>query len=352
MAVDMFKLALECGCAAKVSAGQLAGVFKKLYLPRSPNLLVGPETLDDAGIYKLDEECCLVQSVDFFPPVARDPVDYGRIAAANSLSDIYAMGGTPLTALAIVCFPASSVPIDVLTDITQGAVEKLTEAGAVLAGGHSIVDSAPKYGLAVTGIVHLDKYLDNARAKPGDVLILTKPLGTGITLMAVKAEMAGAEREKTAVESMASLNAAASRIAVESGVRACTDITGFGMLGHSCRLAEASGVSLELFLDAIPKLDGVIEYAQMGLLSALTYGNREYVGERVRFDESLSLAERDLMFDPQTSGGLLIAVPPETADACLQKLNSALPTPCDIVGRVTERLEQETVSVLRNARGD
>jgi selenide,water dikinase len=287
--------------------------------------------------------------VDFFPPVARRPVDYGRIAAANSLSDVYAMGGSPLTALGIVCCPSESVEPGVLQEITRGAVEKLEEAGAVLAGGHSVVDPLLKFGLAVTGEVHPDRILDNAGARPGNLLILTKPLGTGVTIMAAKAGMASAAQEEAANSSMATLNAEASRLALECGATACTDVTGFGLLGHAVQLARASGVSLEVRCDRIPRLDAVLEFAAAGLLSGATYANRKYVGEAVEFSRGVQLADQDLLFDPQTSGGLLIACPPDGAERLIAGARERLTTPCAIVGRV---LEEKTAPAIRVVKGD
>ena len=348
MPVDLFGLDCECGCAAKIPAGRLACILGNLDLPASPALLVGAETLDDAGVYRISDDQCLVQTVDFFPPVARDPHTYGRIAAANSLSDVYAMGGKPLTALAVVCFPAESLGPEVLEEITRGAVETLKEADAILLGGHSIVDPQPKYGLAVTGVVQPDGIMDNARARPGDLLLLTKPLGTGVTIMAAKAGIASREQEKTANRSMATLNCEASRIALECDVISCTDVTGFGLLGHAMQMAKASGVSLEIWIDQIPELDGALGFAATGLLSGATYANREYVGDSVEFSKDIELAEQDLLFDPQTSGGLLICCPQDKVDELLGQADKRITTPHAVVGRVAERRNAALISVLRN----
>jgi selenide,water dikinase len=347
MSVDLFECAAECGCAAKVPAGELSSMLTDLDLPSSPKLLVGPQTLDDAGVYQLAGGQCLVQTVDFFPPVARRPVDYGRIAAANSLSDVYAMGGTPLTALAVVCCPSNSLEPGVLKEITGGAVEKLEEAGAVLVGGHSVVDPILKFGLAVTGTVECERILDNAGVRRGDLLILTKPLGTGITIMALKAGMAAPEQEDAANRSMATLNAEASRLALECGATGCTDVTGFGLLGHAVQMARASKVSLEIWCARLPKLDGVLDYAASGLLSGATYGNRKYVGDAVEFAEDVALAEQDLLFDPQTSGGLLVACPPERAEAFIAGADERLEAPCAVVGSATEAGEVPSIRVVR-----
>jgi selenide,water dikinase len=349
MKVDLFSLGFECGCAAKIPADRLRDILKDLDLPTNAAMLVGPETLDDAGIYKISEDQYLVQTVDYFPPVARDPYMYGQIAAANSLSDVYAMGGKPMTALAIVCFPASDLEPEVLKEITRGAVVKLREADTVLLGGHSIVDPQPKYGLAVTGMVSPDHLMDNAHVKPGDVLILTKPLGTGVTIMAAKGGIATKEQEAEANRCMAELNATASQIAREHGVKSCTDITGFGLLGHAIQMARASNVSMELWTDHVPRLDGALEFAGMGLLSAATYSNRKYVGDAAEFDDDVDLAEQDLVFDPQTSGGLLVACEEAQADKLLAALKDKLPTACEVVGKAM-RADGETRIQVRSSR--
>lgn len=321
--IDLFALTAECGCAAKLPAGQLAGILRGITLRPDPAVLVGPETLDDAGIYALDDEQCLVQTLDFFPPVARDPYTYGQIAAANSLSDVYAMGGRPLTALAIVCFPATQLPLEALAEMTRGATDKLAEARCALLGGHSVIDSVPKYGFAITGLVPRARVTDNAHMQPGDALVLTKPLGTGLTIMAVKAGMATEAQEAAANRSMATLNAEAARLGALHGVHAATDITGFGLLGHAMQMAKASGVSLEFFANALPRLDGVQGFAEMGLCAAATYSNRAYVGDAVGFDPAISLADQDLCFDPQTSGGLLLACPGDRVQHLCADLEAA-----------------------------
>ncbi len=349
MPIDLFASVTECGCAAKVPAQELAGLLRGLELPTSPAVLVGPETLDDAGVYRLSDEQCLVQTVDFFPPVARDPEDYGRIAAANSLSDVYAMGGTPLTALAIVCFPSQLVRQGVLGAVTRGAVEKLREAGCALLGGHSVLDPQPKFGLAVTGLVRRDAMLTNAAARPGDLLVLTKPLGTGTTIMAVRAGLAGAEQERAANRTMATLNAKAAALALRCGVRCATDVTGFGLLGHALQLARAGGVALELQFEGVPLLEGVLGFAEQGLLSAAAYTNRDYAGDAVRFDDDVPEPARDLLCDPQTSGGLLLCCPPARVAELLAGARTELSTPCGVVGRVVEKSGGPTIAVHRQA---
>jgi len=324
-------------------------MLEELDLPSNPALIVGPRTLDDAGVYKISDDQCLVQTVDYFPPPARDPHSYGQIAAANSLSDVYAMGGKPITALAVVCVPAVSPGPEILKETTRGASDKLREAGVVLVGGHSVVDPQIKFGLAVTGIVHPDKIMDNAHARTGDVLILTKPLGTGVLIMATRGGLASQKQEEEANRCMSTLNAEASRIALEYGVVSCTDVTGFGLLGHAYQMARASGVSMEININDMPKLEGALEYAAMGLLSAATYTNREYVGAAAEFDGDIQLPEQDLLFDPQTSGGLLIACPEDRAERMMARMKKVLSTPCGVVGSVAEPTGTPTIRVKRSA---
>lgn len=336
MTVDMFEYGTECGCAAKVSGQDLNNMFQGVRVPTSPAVLVGPDSFDDAGAYRLSTEQCLVQTVDFFPPVARDPEEYGRIAAANALSDIYAMGGKPVTALAIICIPSKLVAMGVLGAMMNGAIEKLHEAGCVLLGGHSVLDPQPKFGLSVTGLIHPHELLTNSKAHPGDILVLTKPLGIGVTLMAIRAGLANADQERAANRSMAALNAKAAELAKRCDAQCVTDITGFGFLGHAMQLAHASGVELELGIDGMPFLDGASSFAEQGLLSAAAYNNRTYVGDAVQFDDNIALKSRDLLYDPQTSGGLLICCPPSRAAHLIGWAQEQLSTPCGVVGQVVK----------------
>jgi len=351
MQVDLFECVTECGCAAKVPAKELAGMLGGVQVPTSPAVIVGPETLDDAGVYQISTDQCLVQTVDFFPPVARTPEDYGRIAAANALSDVYAMGAKPLTALAVACFPSKLVKDGVLRAVTQGAAEKLREAGCVLLGGHSILDPQAKFGLSVTGVIHPQDVFTNAKARPGDVLVLTKPIGTGVTIMAIRAAMASAEQERRANLSMASLNAKAAALARRCGVVCVTDITGFGLLGHAMQLARASGVALEIGFDGVPLLDGALGFAESGLLSAAAYSNRDYVGDSVQFGDDVPLPARDLLFDPQTSGGLLMCCPADRVSDLAMWSRGELSTPCGVVGRVVDATEGPIIKVTRRAFG-
>lgn len=292
-------------------------------LVSNENVIVGIETSDDAGVYRLNESTALIQTVDFFTPIVDDPYLFGSIAAANALSDIYAMGGKPLVAMNIVCYPTKDGDLETLRQILHGGAAKVAEAGAVILGGHSVEDREPKYGLAVTGIVAPDQVITNRAARPGDVLILTKPLGTGIIATASKADLAPPESFETAVRTMATLNAAASLAMRRAGVQACTDITGFGLLGHAYEMAAASGVSLVIFASAIPLLPGVLDLAAQGLIPAGAHANRNYLCDKVSFDQDVPLVLQDVMFDPQTSGGLLIAAPKDRAASLLEDLHAA-----------------------------
>ena len=270
---------------------------------------MGFEGSEDAGVYKISPEVALIQTVDFFTPIVDDPYDFGRIAAANALSDVYAMGGKPITAMNIVCFPAGKMDMSILKETLRGGLEKVEESGAVLVGGHSVEDDEFKYGLSVTGIVHPEKVVRNSTARVGDALVLTKPIGTGIVNTALKGDMAEEKHVKKALEVMAELNKKASEGMVKVGVSACTDVTGFGLLGHLLEMLKASGVGAEVYVDAVPVLPGVLEYASMGLVPAGTRRNIEFFKGFVEGEvDDVTL---DVLFDPQTSGGLLISVPDE-----------------------------------------
>jgi len=281
-----------------------------LELPSDPNLIVGIERVDDAGVYKLTEELALIHTVDFFTPIVDDPYWFGQIAAANALSDVYAMGGKPLTAMNIVCFPVRDLGIEVLQEVLRGGLEKLKEAGVVLVGGHSVEDQEMKYGLAVIGLVHPNRVIRNQGARPGDLLVLTKPIGTGVVSTAIKAQLAGEETVRRVTLLMAELNRKASEAMVEVGVSACTDVTGFGLLGHACEMVDGTAVGLRIYASRVPFLEEALEWASMGLLPGGAYRNREYRKHMVS-NEGVEEVVFDLLFDPQTSGGLLIAVPKE-----------------------------------------
>jgi selenide,water dikinase len=296
-----------------------AQVLRSLPRPNDRNLIVGTDHFDDAGVYRLDANTAIVVTVDFFPPLVDDAYTFGRIAAANSLSDIYAMGARPLTALNIVAFPDKDVPIEVLGEILRGGAERVQASGAVIAGGHSIRDSEIKYGLAVTGIVHPDRVLTNGGARPGDVLVLSKPLGSGILTSAAKAGKIAEPELAEAVEVMIELNEGACAAALEVGAQAVTDITGFGLLGHAFEMAQASGRTLELQAASVPLMARSLELARAGVVTRAHKSTLDYLGNRLKVrgvEESLV----HVLADAQTSGGLLIAVPADRAEALLAGL--------------------------------
>ncbi|CAM2845218.1 selenide, water dikinase SelD [Hathewaya histolytica] len=297
------------------------------------NLLVGIETADDAAVYKLTDELAAIQTLDFFTPVVDDPYMFGQIAAANSLSDVYAMGGKPSVALNIVCFP-NCLDIDILGDILKGGADKVKESGAVVIGGHSVSDDEPKYGLSVMGIVHPDKILKNYGSRPGDILILTKPLGTGILNTAIKAGLASDDAYNKAVKVMSTLNKYSAEIITKYEISACTDITGFGIMGHCYEMAEGSNVTLKIYSSKLPYIEEAEEYAKMGLVPAGAYSNRNYLEGKYEIRRSQSWID-DLLFDPQTSGGLLVSCSMDEGEKIIKELNT-LDIKSSIIGEVTE----------------
>lgn len=305
------------------------------YLPATahPNLLVGADTGDDAAVYRMDDDTALIQTVDFFPPIVDDPYSFGQIAVANALSDVYAMGGKPLTALNVVGFPAR-LPKDILGRILVGGSDKAREAGVLIVGGHTVDDEEPKYGLAVTGVVRPGSEVTNAGAEPGDYLVLTKPLGTGIITTAGKQGAADADTLARAVEVMAELNKAASEAMVEVGVNACVDVTGFGFLGHLRGMTRASGVSAYVVLDYIPFIDGAVELAESGVAPGGTHRNLQSLEGDVVWDGAITDVEKILLADAQTSGGLLISVSPDRVEELTDALSDRGVDPVSAVGIV------------------
>jgi len=297
-------------------------VLAELPVTEHPDLLVGRSSGDDAGVIRVREDLALIQTVDFFTPIVDDPRTFGRIAAANALSDVYAMGGQPLTAMNIVCFPIKTLPRDVLRDVLLGGQEVVEQAGALLVGGHSVEDAELKYGLSVTGTVHPDRVITNAGAKPGDRLILTKPLGTGVLSTAIKGGMAPPESEAEAVKWMTMLNREAAEAMQATGVNACTDVTGFGLLGHALELAKASGVTLEIASSRVPIIPGAKDMASMGMIPAGSFANRKFCERAVTVEDGVDPILVDLIADAQTSGGLLICVPQSGAAALHEALET------------------------------
>lgn len=322
--VKLTKLAKCAGCGAKVGAGVLSQLLEGIRVHQDPNLLVGFDKSDDASVYKVSNDLALVQTVDFFPPIADDPYLFGQIAATNALSDVYAMGGEPKLCLNICAIP-KDMPSESVHQLLRGGYDKVYEAGALITGGHSILDDEPKYGLAVTGFVHPDRVLTNSGAQPGDVLLLTKPLGLGILTTAAKAEIASAESMALACQLMTTLNKAARDVMVKYRVHACTDVTGFGLLGHGCEMAQGSGAALELDVAAIDMIGEAVELARMGILPEGMYRNRAFAEGEVDAGDT-PLCRQDVLYDPQTSGGLLMAVHPEDADALYEELKACVPS--------------------------
>ncbi len=310
-------------------------MLRQLPPVRDPNLLVGVDTADDAAVYRLTEDTALVQTVDFFPPVVDDPYWFGAIAAANAFSDVYAMGGRPLLALNVVGFPVD-LPKEILGQVLQGGAAKAEEAGVLIIGGHTVDDAEPKYGMAVTGTVQPGKQITNAGARPGDALVLTKPIGTGIITTAGKREQASSEVLESAIEVMSVLNKAASEAMVAVGVNACVDVTGFGLIGHLLGMLNASNVSAELSFKSVPLLDGAESLAADGIVPGGTQRNRNAAEESVEWSTELQEHEKLLMCDAQTSGGLLIAVSEERKDALLAELEGRRVSAAAVVGRITD----------------
>lgn len=330
--------------------GAMVQVLRQLPVVTDPNLLVGTDHFDDAGVYKLDASTALVTTLDFFPPLVDDPYEFGRIAAANSLSDVYAMGGRPLCVLNIVGFPDEDLPTEILGEILRGGSERVSAAGAVVAGGHTVRDSEIKYGLSVTGVVHPDRILTNGGAQIGDVLVLTKPLGSGLLTSAAKMNKIGEADLAQAVDVMADLNAGACEAILElaagadgdpktGGVHAVTDITGFGLLGHAHEMAEASDVTVELEATSVPLLDHALKLARDGIVTRAHKSNLEYLGHRFKsngVDETLV----NVLADAQTSGGLLIAVAEDRADCLVEALKAHNTRAASVVGRAVRRTER------------
>lgn len=340
--VKLTQMTKTAGWAAKIGPGTLAQVLGNLPKFNDENLIVGVETSDDAAIYKVSDDLALIQTLDFFTPVVDDPYLFGQIAAANSLSDVYAMGGEPKTALNIVGFPNCLDP-KILGRILEGGASKVLEAGAVLAGGHSIQDDEPKYGLSVTGFVHPDKIFKNYGSKEGDIIILTKQIGSGLINTAIKAEMAEKSQIDEVVTVMTSLNKKAKEVIENYPISACTDITGFGLLGHAMEMASSSNVTFEIDVKKVPYIEGALDMAKMGLVPAGAYKNKEYTQDDVDIN-NIEECYLDALYDPQTSGGILITLPESEVDkimADFEKKN--MDTKVAIIGRVVKKGEKTII---------
>ena len=333
--VKLTKLASCAGCGAKMGAGTLAKMLEGFKAHSDPRLIVGYDKSDDASVYVLDENTALIQTTDFFPPIVDDPYLYGKIAATNALSDVYAMGGEPKLALNILC-AAEGMAEETIREILRGGYDAAYEAGAIITGGHTIRGAEPIYGLAVSGFVHPEKVLTNSSARPGDVLILTKPLGVGIITTGAKADMVEKEVLDRIYAQMATLNKAARDIMVGFQVHSCTDVTGFALMGHSYEMAQGSGCTIHIQVDKVPYHPEALELASMGLIPAGAYRNREYASAGVAVRGNISRAMEDILYDPQTSGGLLFALPEQEAELCLARLKQVIPNAA-IYGYVTEK---------------
>lgn len=345
MDIRLTELTKSSGWAAKIGPDVLTQVLCQLPKSFDENLLVGLNTSDDAAVYRIDDNLALIQTLDFFTPIVDDPYKFGQIAAANSLSDVYAMGGEPKLAMNIVCFPNCLSP-DVLVEILKGGFDKVKEAGALLIGGHTVEDDEPKYGLSVAGFVNPNRVWTNSNAKPGDLLILTKPLGVGIINTAIKGGLADEESYNEAVEVMSTLNKYAKEVIEKTHVNSVTDITGFGLLGHALEMAEGSSVTIVINHKSIPVIKGAIEYAQMGLVPAGAYSNRKHAGDRIKFNSDISEEIKDILYDPQTSGGLLVSVPRENADLIMENLKKT-PTEYALIGEVVEKKENYIIVIWK-----
>ena len=312
-----------------------------LAFPSDENVLVGLKRADDAGVYKVSDDLALIQTVDFFTPIVDDPYWFGQIAAANALSDVYAMGGVPKTAMNLVAFPAKKMDLSVLRRILQGGIDKLTEAGVVLIGGHSIEDEELKYGLSVTGFVHPDRVLTKKALRVGDRLVLTKPLGTGIINTAIKGGLAPADVAERVSRQMAELNRTAAEVMAPFDIGACTDITGFGFLGHLAEMVTGSGMSIRVYAARVPLIPESLEYAAMGLIPAGAHRNREFREAMLVFSNTVSRSQQDVLVDPQTSGGLLISVEPARSEDLVAALQSAGVRDAALVGEVVDGPEEK-----------
>lgn len=347
--VNLTTLVEKAGCASKINQNDLKQVLSGLPEVSDPRILVGTNTCDDAGVYKIDEDTALVQTVDVFTPSVDDPYTFGQIAAANSLSDVYAMGGKPMTALSIIGFPIETLSHRIMTQMLRGGMDKMSEAGVAIIGGHSINDKDPKFGYAVTGMVNPSKIVTNDKARPGDVLVLTKPLGVGIISFAGQMGKASDAALAAAAKSMTELNKIAAEIMIEMGVTTATDVTGFGLLGHLGEMAAQSGVTAEIYTDLVPVFDEILSYVAQGYISGGIERNSEYASRRVFVSSDVPPKIVHVLYDPQTSGGLLIAIPEENAAALVANLKSQGVSHATIIGKIVSQSEGRII--LRTSAG-
>jgi selenide,water dikinase len=338
MKVDLLQMVEYGGCSAKISPKQLEEILKYLPLPKDPNILVDIDTHDDAGVYKVNDDLALVLTTDFFPPVCSDPYEFGQIAAANSISDVYAMGGDPVLALNIMMFPAAKLPMEVYADILKGGFDKATEAGVRIIGGHTIDDFPPKYGLAVVGYVHPEKVITNAGARPGDSLILTKPIGTGVILAGHRLGMVSDDDLTEAKRLMKLLNKTGAEVMKKHNIRGATDITGFGLAGHALKMAKASKVSLKINMKDIPLIGDSYRLIDEGCIPGASFRNLDYAEKEIYFAPDLDYNLKMIAFDAQTSGGLLFSAPYEKVNEILEDLHTAGLQNSKVIGSITAYL--------------
>lgn len=334
--VDLTTLVEKTGCASKINQNDLKLALDGLPEISDPRLIVGSNTCDDAGVFCISDDMALVQTVDVFTPVVDDPYTFGQIAAANSLSDVYAMGGKPITALSIISFPIETVSPRVMTQMLRGGMDKMKEAGAVIAGGHSINDKEPKLGYSITGLINPDRIITNSNAQPGDLLILTKPLGTGIISFANQLGKASEQSKSAAAKSMTELNKKAAEVMLEIGVNSATDVTGFGLFGHLGEMVSQSGVSAEIYISRVPIFEGVSDYVLQGMISGGIERNMEHSSQYVRAVDDVPYELLSVLYDPQTSGGLLISVCADKANILLRELNKKGIDSAAIIGKITD----------------
>lgn len=339
--IKLTALTKTSGCAAKIGPSVLDSVLKNLPKFEDSNLLVGFDKKDDALVYKVSDDKVVIQTVDFFPPMVDDPYTFGQIAAANALSDVYAMGGNPTIAMNLLCFPSCLDP-SIMHDILSGGYSKVQEAGAIIAGGHTIADPTPKYGLCVTGFAHPSEILTNSNAKTGDILVLTKPLGIGILNTAAKAELLTSAEIKEVTKIMTELNRYAKESFANLKVNACTDITGFSLIGHGYEMASGSDKSIEIFSDNVPILPKALEYANMGIIPEGMYNNQDYLKDIFKCSTNIPQEMHDVLLDPQTSGGILLSMPEKDAKEYLSRMECYTPW-TRIIGEVTDKKDYSII---------
>ena len=340
MKVDLLQMVEAGGCSSKISPRQLEEFLKYLPVSHDPNILVNIDTHDDAGVYRVNDELALVFTTDFFPPVCSDPYEFGQIAAANSISDVYAMGGTPVIALNIMMFPSSRLPLEACAEILKGGADIASEAGVRIIGGHTIDDFPSKYGLAVVGYIHPEKIITNSGARPGDLMILTKPIGTGVILAGQKMKMSSEKDVNLAKKVMKTLNFSGAEVMKKYNVKGATDVTGYGLAGHALKMAKASNVTIEMDLGKVPLIGDTYRLVDEGCIPGAAFRNLEFVENDSHLTPDLSYNLKMICMDAQTSGGLLMCVQPEVSENVLSELHKSGHTYSAVIGKVTEKREK------------